>query len=265
LTKVKDARSVAPKYPVYGTQASGGIMSLSAVDRPQSLTDRVYQTLREHVCSGQLPSGKPLQEAHLAAQLGVSRTPVREALGRLASEGLLDFQGRSLSVPSLSERDVTDIYELRLLLEPEALRQVAHRLDAGDKLLPLRHELDAMTAAHIAGDAGAFMQANYRYRAAWLALVPNQRLLRAIELYAAHVRYLRALTLGSEQTRQIVLSGLERLAAALTSRDAEAAAGAMREHLSEAKHILQELLSRRDDGEDGNSGDKPSAVRAGDE
>ncbi|KAB2887074.1 MAG: GntR family transcriptional regulator [Pseudorhodoplanes sp.] len=224
-------------------------MSLSAIDRPQSLTDRVYQTLREHVCSGRLPSGQPLQEAALAAQLGVSRTPVREALGRLVSEGLLDIQGRSLIVPSLSEADLNDIYELRLLLEPEAVRQVAARVDACGRLLPLRHELATMAAAHAAGDAGAFMQANYRYRAAWLALVPNQRLLRAIELYADHVRYLRALTLGNPQTRQVVLRGLERLATALSSGDAEAAAGAMRDHLSEAKRILQELLSRRDKGE----------------
>lgn len=260
MTKVKDAQPLNTKYPVYGTQPLGGFMSLSAVDRPQSLTDRVYQTLREHVCSGRLPSGKPLQEAHLAAQLGVSRTPVREALGRLASEGLLDLQGRSLSVPSLSERDLNDIYELRLLLELEALRQVAARINTPDKLLPLRHELAVMAAAHTAGDAGAFMQANYRYRAAWLALVPNQRLLRAIELYADHVRYLRALTLGSSQTRQIVLRGLERLATALSSRDAEAAAAAMRDHLSEAKQILQELLTRRNDGQDGRAGDKPAAV-----
>lgn len=226
-------------------------MSLSAIDRPQSLTDRVYQTLREHVCSGRLPSGQPLQEAALAAQLGVSRTPVREALGRLASEGLLDTLGRSLIVPSLSEADVNDIYELRVLLEPEALRQVTLRIDADDKLMPLRHELARMAAAHSDGDAGAFMQANYRYRATWLALVPNQRLLRAIELYADHVRYLRALTLGSPQTRQVVLHGLEHLAKALSSRDAEAAAGAMRDHLSEAKRILQDLLSRRDKGENG--------------
>jgi DNA-binding GntR family transcriptional regulator len=224
-------------------------MLLGAIDRPQSLTDRVYQILREHVCSGRLPSGQPLQEATLAAQLGVSRTPVRDALGRLASEGLLDTQGRSLIVPSLSEADVNDIYELRLLLEPEALRQVALRVEAGDKLMPLRHELAAMATAHSDGDAGSFMQANFRYRAAWLALVPNQRLLRAIELYADHVRYLRQLTLGHSQTRQIVLHGLERLAMALSVGDAAAAAGATRDHLSEAKRILQDLLSRRDKGE----------------
>lgn len=218
---------------------------LRAIDRPQSLGDRVYQILREHVCSGQLPSGQPLQEASLAGQLGVSRTPVREALGRLASEGLLDTRGRSFVVPALTETDIDDIYELRLLLEPEALRQAANRNCDLNQLHPLRNELAVMKAAHDANDAEAFMQANYRYRAAWLVLVPNQRLLRAIELYADHVRYLRALTLGNPLIRQIVLHGLDRLAGALADRNAEAVACAMRDHLSEARRILHELLAQQ--------------------
>lgn len=102
-----------------------------------------------------------------------------------------------------------------------------------------------MAKAHAAGDIDAFMQANYRYRAAWLALVPNQRLLRAIELYANHVRYLRALTLGHATTRAVVLRGLEQLAAALFAGDAEAAAQAMRAHLSEAIRILHEVLGEQ--------------------
>jgi DNA-binding GntR family transcriptional regulator len=217
--------------------------SLRAIDRPQSLADRVYEALREHVCSGSLPSGQPLHEPGLAASLGVSRTPVREALGRLASEGLLDSDGRSFVVPSLSEADVDDIYELRLLLEPEAVRHVAMRGIAGSAVQPFGHELAAMRAAHAVDDAAAFMEANYRYRAAWLKLLPNRRLLRAIELYADHVRYLRALTLGSKETRAIVLQGLERLAAALSAEDGAAAAAAMRDHLLEAKRILRAGLN----------------------
>jgi DNA-binding GntR family transcriptional regulator len=219
--------------------------SLSAIDRPLSLAERVYFTLREHVCSGQLSGGQPLQESVLAAQLGVSRTPVREALGRLAGEGFLENHGRSVVVPRLSESDLNDIYELRILLEPEAVRQVASRIVDQKALLPLQDELTAMAAAHAAGNATDFMQANFRYRAAWLALVPNQRLLRAIEIYANHVRYLRALTLGSPDTRMVVLRGLRRLATALLERDPDAAARAMSEHLTEAIRILRELVGKQ--------------------
>jgi DNA-binding GntR family transcriptional regulator len=192
-----------------------------------------------------LSGGQPLQESVLAAQLGVSRTPVREALGRLAGEGFLENHGRSVVVPRLSESDLNDIYELRILLEPEAVRQVASRIVDQKALLPLQDELTAMAAAHAAGNATDFMQANFRYRAAWLALVPNQRLLRAIEIYANHVRYLRALTLGSPDTRMVVLRGLRRLATALLERDPDAAARAMSEHLTEAIRILRELVGKQ--------------------
>ncbi|GIK97783.1 MAG: GntR family transcriptional regulator [Xanthobacteraceae bacterium] len=219
--------------------------SLKTIDRPQSLGDRVYLTLREHICSGRFAGGQPLQEASLATQLGVSRTPVREALGRLASEGLLDSEGRSFVVPSLSEADIDDIYELRLLIEPEAVRQVARRIGGATDLAPLQVELAVMTAAHGAGDAEVFMEANYRYRAAWLALVPNQRLLRAIELYADHVRYLRALTLGGAESRDVVVAGLRRLADLLAAGDADGAAEAMRDHLSQAKRFLRAALAQQ--------------------
>ena len=75
------------------------------------------------------------------------------------------------------------------------------------QIAPFREQLAAMVAAHTENDVAAFMEANYRFRAAWLEIVPNRRLLRAIELYADHVRYLRALTLGD---RERARSGIER-------------------------------------------------------
>jgi DNA-binding GntR family transcriptional regulator len=219
------------------------VASLKTLDRPGLLGDRVYVTLREHLCSGWVPSGQPLQEVALAAQLGVSRTPVREALARLASEGLLGSDGRSFIMPSLSEADIDDIYELRLLLEPEAIRQVAKRIRGRAQIAPFREQIAAMVDANTKNDVAAFMEANYRFRAAWLEIVPNRRLLRAIELYADHVRYLRALTLGDHEVRTVVLNGLKRIAAAVSAADGAGASAAMREHLLEAKRILRSSLT----------------------
>ena len=100
-----------------------------------------------------------------------------------------------------------------------------------------------MVTAHAENDVDAFMDANYRFRAAWLEIVPNRRLLRAIELYADHVRYLRALTLGNREVRAVVLNGLKRIAAALAAADGAGASAAMREHLLEAKRILRDALT----------------------
>lgn len=216
------------------------IAKLQTLERPEPLGDRVYATLREHVRKGRVPTGQPLQEASLAALLGVSRTPVREALARLASDGLVVAEGRSFKVPALAVQDIADIYALRFLLEPEALRLVAAGRPDRGQLAPLRRGLEDMVAAHAADDGEAFMDANYRFRDAWTALVPNQRLVRAIQLYADHVRYLRAFTLDDAAVRGVVLRGLKRLATALAAGDGDAAAQATRAHLENAKRILLE-------------------------
>ena len=217
---------------------------LKALPRLEPLGDRVYATLRDYLRAGRIPHGQPLQEVTLAAQLGVSRTPVREALTRLASEGLVVADGRSFTVPTLSEGDIEDIYALRFLLEPEALRSIAAGKPDRKALAPLREALDGMVSAHEADDGKAFMDANYRYRDAWTALVPNRRLVRAIQLYADHVRYLRAFTLDEPSVRALVLKGLKRLTTALAAGDGEAAAGAMRAHLENARRILLDLIRR---------------------
>jgi len=217
---------------------------LRVLERPEPLGNRVYATLREYLRAGRIPAGEPLQEAVLAAQLGVSRTPVREALARLVSDGLVVAEGRSFALPVLTVGDIEDIYALRFLLEPEALRLVAVRQPDREMLAPLRAALGDMATAHDAGDGAAFMEANYHYRDAWTALVPNKRLVRAIRIYAEHVRYLRAFTLDDAAVRAIVLKALKQLTAALAVGDGEAAAAAMHTHLKNAKHILLDMMGR---------------------
>lgn len=220
------------------------IAKLQVLERSESLSDRVYASLREYLRAGRIPTGQPLQEAVLGAQLGVSRTPVREALARLASDGLVVAEGRSFTVPELAEGDIEDIYALRFLLEPEALRLVAAGRPERKALAPLRAALEDMAAAHEAVDGAAFMDANYAYRDAWTALVPNKRLVRAIHLYADHVRYLRAFTLDTAAVRALVLKGLKQLTAALAVGDGDAAAAAMRAHLENARRILLDMTGR---------------------
>jgi len=220
------------------------IAKLQTLERPEPLGERVYLTLRNFLRAGRIAAGHPLQEGVLAVQLGVSRTPVREALARLASEGLVVADGRSFTLPSLSVGDIEDIYALRFLLEPDALRLVAASQPDRKALAPLRAALEEMAAANEAGDGAAFMEANYRYRDAWTALVPNKRLVRAIQLYADHVRYLRAFTLDTAAVRAVVLKGLKQLAAALAAGNGEAAAQAMHAHLGNAKRILLDMTGR---------------------
>ena len=214
--------------------------SLKPVERPRALVDQVYAALRDQLRSGAIDAGAALQEVALAAQLGVSRTPVREAMARLASEGLLASNRRSFTVPALTLQDVDDIYEVRFLVEPAALRRIAGRARDGAARAAIDAALADARHAHAAGDSAAFRDAHVRYREAWLALVPNARLVRVVELYADHLQHIRTLTLDDAGVRTIVLRGLERITAALAAGDGEAAAAAMHAHLQQARQAFIE-------------------------
>ena len=212
--------------------------ALEPVDRPVALGEQVYLSLRAHLRNGSILPGQPLQEAPLAARLGVSRTPVREALARLASEGLLVSGGRSFTVPSLTLSDVNDIYEVRFLIEPAAIRRVAQRAASTQARAAIEAALAVAISSHREGDAAAFIESNVQFRDAWLALVSNPHLVRVIERYADHVQQIRALTLGNRGTRTVVLKGLEAITAALRAGDGAAAAAAMLEHLQQARRAF---------------------------
>lgn len=215
---------------------------LKPLDRPPPLAERVYATLREHLRAGRIDRDGPLTEAALAGELGVSRTPVREALARLASEGLVAAHGRSYSVPTLDGRDIDELYALRRILETEGAREAA-RARAADPAA-LRNAVAASVRAHRAGDVAAFIAANGAFRAAWLARVGNRRLVQAIELYSDHVQSLRPLTLADPGVRATVIEGLQAIAAAVLAGDASGAARAMRAHLQNAERALRAALGR---------------------
>jgi len=214
--------------------------SLKPVERPLALGEQVYNALRAQLRAGAIGAGQALQEVPLAEQLGVSRTPVREAMARLASEGLLAADRRSFTVPALTLQDVEDIYEVRFLVEPAALRRIAPLTVDPVLRKPIDLALAEAVAAHRAGDGDAFRAAHVRYRAAWLALLPNARLVRVVELYADHLQHIRALTLDDGAVRTVVLRGLRRITAALTAGDGDAAAAAMHEHLQQARRAFIE-------------------------
>src|SRR5262249_9886124 len=115
------------------------MLSLDRVPRA-SLADAVYETLLQAILGGRYAAGDELTEVALAAELGVSRTPVHEALKRLAIDGLVEpMSNRHSRVVRLTEPQVREIYEMRLLLEPAAAERAAERLDPG--------QLDALREA----------------------------------------------------------------------------------------------------------------------
>jgi DNA-binding GntR family transcriptional regulator len=97
-----------------------------------TLADQAYEYLLRQISTGACPPGTPLREAELVTRLGISRTPIRDALLRLMEYGLLEMAGRSPQVRQLSRKDVVHIYQVRRVLEREAVRRACGRLTSAD-------------------------------------------------------------------------------------------------------------------------------------
>ena len=220
--------------------------SIKPLERPAGLADRVYNQLRDNIGSHQIRPGERLQEVSLAAQLGVSRTPVREALARLESEGMIVVEGRGFVVPELTDADIEEIYELRFLLEPAAAKCAVGEVGSAADLASMSAAIEDAVAAEKTGDFRAFLEANSRFHNAWRALIPNRRMSKLLDQYVGHVRFLRVLTLGDASARKAALSGMKSIHAAFKKRDAQAAADVMTRHLEVARHYLIEAIRQID-------------------
>jgi DNA-binding GntR family transcriptional regulator len=123
--------SVIARAPEQRPAGESGLPVLGGVEK-QTAHASVLETLRRAILGGVLEAGTPLVQSELSARLGVSKTPIREAIRDLASEGLIDFDSYRSSVvhtPTLDE--AREIYDLRLVLEPIAVRKaVANSTDA---------------------------------------------------------------------------------------------------------------------------------------
>jgi len=210
---------------------------LTAQSKSDSLRDQVYQTLRSALRRGRIGSNRIATERDLAEELRVSRTPVREALALLMHEGLISYSSRGFSPPQLSRHDISDLFEIRRMLEPGALAATIDRLSAHD-VKSLRQLLTEQQSADAAGDVVAFTDANLKFRAVWLGAVPNGQLRVLIELHDDHVQWLRQATLHDGKVRKKVVIGLRNILTAIDAGKPAAVAAAMLDHLDAAERAL---------------------------
>lgn len=195
---------------------------------------RIHDEIRARLLAGEIGPGDRLVDHVLAAGMGVSRMPVREALLQLTHEGYLDSTSRGFMLPSLSPDRVAEVFTLRKLLEPHAAALAAQARDP-QRLAEMRTALDALTAAQGRGDVAAFHRAAETFRNTWIAAVPNAELRGAIQRYSAQVQQVRFATMADAAARATIARGLAVLLAAFEAGDALAAADRMLRFVHEAE------------------------------
>jgi DNA-binding GntR family transcriptional regulator len=212
---------------------------LRRVDPRQSRTEEVLEILRASIVPGHLEPGSMHSVATLADELGVSRTPVREALIRLASRGMVRFErNRGVLILEASGDDLDEIFELRRLLEVPAARAAASRVTA-DNIQVLRRIIEEQELAAASADQHRLWQLDREFHHGLMELAGNRRL-------AAYVDHLRdvvaARTMDSARSAPRESGGAvdhREILARLERRDADALAAAVLAHLDGAHALLK--------------------------
>ena len=207
----------------------------------QSLRERIVARLRDAIITGDLAAKTRLMEPELARQLGVSRTPLREAIRQLEVEGFLTTIPRvGTFVSEVSARDVEDTYAIRAVLEGLAARQAAENPDPakGPALRAILAELEQKSS-----DYRVYHEAAGRFHDVILGLSHNQRLRAMYQSLTYQVTRFRSLSLAVGQRPKVSVREHRRIAAAILGGRPGEAERLMRAHIEGARAVLRQRMT----------------------
>jgi DNA-binding GntR family transcriptional regulator len=197
----------------------------------RKVTDWVYEELKLAIIDLRLAPGEPLREAALAEQLGVSKTPIREALTRLEQDGLVEttsFKGAAATV--YSRRDLEEIYELRELLEVAAVRRATESMNDKDRarLEQLCAESRALSTAQHAGRLSELLT---EFDQLLFAQITNSRIRALVDNLQAHLSRIGRLTTDIPGRIGESIAEHDRILEAVMAGDPDLAEQQLRAHI----------------------------------
>lgn len=207
--------------------------------KTSSLADQVYEKLEGDIVMGVYARGEILTELKLVEQLGVSRTPIREALRRLEQDRLIRESGKGSVVLGITHEDLLDIMDIRCALEPLAAGYAASGASQG-QLQELEHLVELQEFYCEKGDAGHLSQTDGQFHSL-IGQSCGHGVIRdtLLPLYRKTARFRRAALEGKHYDRRMVEEH-RAILQAIARRDPEAAAEQTRRHLVQAKRRMTE-------------------------
>jgi DNA-binding GntR family transcriptional regulator len=197
----------------------------------RTMTDVVYEQLKAAIVELRIPPGEPLREAGIAQSLSVSKTPVREALGRLEQDGLVELNSfRSAVVTDYTARDLQEIYELQEIIEVAAARSAAESM-SDEALADLGHV--ASECARLAAEGGGpeLVRLISEFDTLLLGEVRNSRIRAILDNLAAHLARIGRLTTEIPRPVEPFVDEHAQIYEAIRLRDPEKAERLMQQHI----------------------------------
>ena len=223
-------------------------LPLAALDQfPGSLAQKVYGSLKQAILSLTFRPGEILRKAEICAELGVSRSPVAEAVARLAAEALVDVIPQAGTfVARFSMAEIREGAFLREALETAAIEQVARTITE-EQLVQLRRNLRLQAALLADGDVAGFYLTDAQMHELILSFTGFRRLAVLAETAWVHVNRARQLILPQPGRAQATLAEHQAIIAALEAHNPVAARDATQTHLRQLLTFLEPLANQRPD------------------
>jgi DNA-binding GntR family transcriptional regulator len=207
------------------------------------LVDDAVATLRAAILAGRLPDGARLRQTDLADRLGISRTPIREALVRLQQEGLVELlSGGGVRVKVLDLDEAVELYDLREVLDGLAARLAAGRADVATRAR-LERALTRQAQCVERGDAGPWFAAHVAFHEEIVRAAGNRHLSRLGTVVRLSIRHFHPLLLRTEHRLPQAYAEHRAIYDAIRSSDAEGAERLARAHIASAKEIVLETMT----------------------
>jgi len=223
---------------------------MSAATRPSgpgTTQQHAVEWLRRAIVTGELCPGDRVAQEDVAARIGVSVVPVREALRVLEGEGQVTYRPRrGYFVTELRYDDLAEIYALRQLLEERAARHALPQLDAQDVERIERAAADCADAAG-GGDIARTLAANRRFHLALLDAPGQPHLLKLIRMLWDSTEAYRALYYNATAQRTAAMQAHDRILAAVRTQDADRLVAKLDAHRADALTALAAVLTRGDE------------------
>ena len=212
----------------------------AAIKQPESLAKMAYEAIRQSILSGQWKIGELYNEKAIAADLGISRTPVREALLELASQDLIIFlPRRGLMVNRYTRRDVDEIFELRKAIELAAVEKITVASPPFD-LFEIEESLLKQRKAAKEKDYLAFIEADRLFHTSFSELTNNRRLIAILDNIRDMIHVMGVKALALEGRALQVIEEHQAIFEAVKKGDIEAARRTLAYHLDQSKEAVVE-------------------------
>ena len=212
------------------------------LDNYKPLRELVFEALREAIVKGVLRPGERLMEIQLAEEMGVSRTPVREAIRKLELEGLVAMVPRKGAyVASLSMKDIIEVFEIRGALEGLAAELAAERI-GDEELEELERYLVRITETIETDDLSRMVEVDTDFHSELYKASRNERLSQAISNLREQIQRFRKTSLSLPGRMRAALEEHKKIVEAISARDGALARKLAEEHIENAEYSLMEAI-----------------------